>query len=282
MLARILSGLGMAAAILAILLLTPWWGLGLVVLAATFQAAREFQGMARKGDADAVDYWLLVAACVAVVAFPLVQSRWPFYSHGAAMLVGFFLLTFGRLARPLPIERNLSRLGGDALAFLYIALTFPFVFLLRGGRNLPDGADDVGGYVLVLVMLVTFLGDTGGYFAGRSLGRHKLYPAVSPKKTIEGVVGGVTLATAGAFFARAYFPGPVFAGLTVVDCVVIGVGGALFGVVGDLVESLVKRAADVKDSGTLIPGHGGALDRIDGLLFCGPFVWFFLKARGLC
>lgn len=282
MLARVLSGLGLAGGIIAVLVATPWWGLGLVVLAAMFVAAAEFQGMARGDDATRADYLLLVTACLVVVGYPVVQPVLPFYSHGAAMLVGFFTLAIGRLARVTPIERSLERLSADAVGFLYISLTFPFVFLLRGGRDLAPGADDVGGYVLILVMAVTFLGDTGGYFAGRTLGRHKLYPAVSPKKTVEGAIGGVAFAVAGAFACRALLPGPVFDALTVVDCVVIGAGGALFGIVGDLVESMMKRAYGVKDSGTLIPGHGGALDRIDGLLFCGPFVWFYLKARGLC
>ncbi len=281
MMTRILSGLAMAGGILAVLLFTPWWGLGIVVFAALFAAAHEFQGMARGDDATRTDYGILVAACIAVVAFPVIQPHLAFYGHGAAMLVGFFILTIGRLARVAPIERSLERLSADGFGFLYIALTFPFVFLLRGGINLPAGEPDVGGYVLVLVMAVTFLGDTGGYLAGRTLGRHKLYPAVSPKKTIEGVMGGVVLGIAGAFGCRALCPGPVFEALTTVDFIIIGAGGALFGVTGDLVESMMKRAFGVKDSGTLIPGHGGALDRIDGLLFCGPFVWFYLKARGL-
>ncbi len=272
----------MAGGILAVLLLTPWWGLGAVVLLAMFLAVGEFQGMSRGEDADRVDYAILAGACLAVVAYPIVAEALPFYSHGAAMLVGFFAIAIGRLARVRPIERSLIRLSTDAVGFLYISLTFPFVFLLRGGRDLPPGAEDLGGYVLVLVMAITFLGDTGGYFAGRTFGRHSLYPAVSPKKTVEGVVGGVALGVAGAFACRALFRGPVFEALTPIDCVVLGAGGALFGVVGDLVESMMKRAYGVKDSGTLIPGHGGVLDRIDGLLFCGPFVWFYLKARGLC
>ncbi len=282
MAARLLSGFALAGGILAVLLFTPWWGLGLVVLAALPVAVWEFQGMSRGDDATRVDYLLLVAACLLVVAYPLIQRELPFYSHGAAMLVGFFLLAIGRLARVDPIERSLDRLSADAMGFLYISLTFPFVLLLRGGRNLPNGADDFGGYVLVLVMAVMFLGDTGAYTAGRLFGRHKLYPAVSPKKTVEGAIGGVLFGIGGAFACRALWPGPVFEALTAVDCVVIGAGGAMFGVVGDLVESMMKRAYGVKDSGTWIPGHGGALDRIDGLLFCGPFVWFYLMARGLC
>ncbi|MEZ4465465.1 MAG: phosphatidate cytidylyltransferase [bacterium] len=137
-----------------------------------------------------------------------------------------------------------------------------------------NGAE--GGWVVVLVMAITFGGDIGGYFAGRFLGRHKLYPTVSPKKTVEGAVGGLALGVGGALLARATFPG--LGGLTVVDCLVLGIGGVTFGILGDLVESLIKRACGAKDSGTLIPGHGGLLDRIDALLFAGPFCAFYLEA----
>lgn len=266
MLARVLSGLVLAGGIIGILIFTPWWALGLVVLGAMLLVTSEFQGMARP-DAPRGDRLVLQLACLAVLAYPVLQRSWPAYSHGAGLMVGFFVLAIGRLLRPLPIETALTRLSADAVGFLYVAATFPFIFLLR---DRPQG-----GWILVMVMAITFLGDTGAYFAGRFLGRHKLYPAISPKKTVEGAVGGIAAAVGGAFVARAFFPGHGV--LTPLDCVFLGGFGAVFGVVGDLVESMMKRAYGVKDSGTLIPGHGGALDRIDGLLFCGPFAWLYLE-----
>lgn len=266
MLSRIISALVLSVGIVAILIFTPPWVLGLVVLLALFLCVGEYQKMARP-DASGFERGAFLLASLAVVCWPVIQKQWPMYTHGVAFLLAFFVLAFARLARPLPIEQSLNKLGVDAAGLLYLGVTFPFVFLLR---DRPDG-----GWTLMMVMGITFLSDTGGYFAGRFLGKHKLYPAVSPKKTIEGLFGGIALAVAAAFVARQFFPG--HGHLSPVDCIVLGVVGALFAVTGDLVESMMKRATGVKDSGTLIPGHGGMLDRIDGLLFCGPFCWFYLE-----
>jgi phosphatidate cytidylyltransferase len=269
-LSRILSGVVLSAGIIAVLVFTPPWALGLVVLLALFLCATEYQKMARP-DASPGERAAFLLACLAVVLWPVIARYAPVYSHGVGFLVGFMILALTRLARPLPIETSFARFGADAAGLLYLGVTFPFVFLLRGEGY---GVEAHGGWVLLMVMAITFLSDTGGYFAGRFLGRHKLYPAISPKKTVEGLIGGLVLAVVAAFISRAFFPG--LGHLSVVDCLVLGVVGALFAVTGDLFESMLKRAYGVKDSGTLIPGHGGALDRIDGLLFCGPFCWAWL------
>lgn len=272
MLSRIISGVVLSAAIIAILIATPPWALWIVVLVALFLCAGEYQKMARP-DASSGERAAFLLASYAVVSWPLIRMEWPVYSAAVAFFVGFIILAVARLARPLPIETALQRFGADAAGLLYLGCTFPFVFMLRGDGS---GTGPHGGWVLLMVMAITFLSDTGGYFAGRFLGKHKLYPVVSPKKTVEGLIGGLALATAAAFAARAFFPGLEILGP--VDCIVLGVVGALFAVTGDLVESLMKRAFGVKDSGTLIPGHGGMLDRIDGLLFCGPFCFIYLAA----
>lgn len=129
--------------------------------------------------------------------------------------------------------------------------------------------EEHGLHWVFLVLAVSWLGDTGGYFAGKYLGRHKLYEKVSPKKTVEGALGGITLATVGAFGVRA-------AGLTelsIVDCLVLGPLLCTVGIVGDLSESMLKRAFHVKDSGWIMPGHGGLLDRIDSVLFVAPVLY---------
>lgn len=267
MLTRISTGLAMAAAIIGISVFTPPWGLGLVVLGATFVVAGELMGVTRP-DADAVERALFLAALLIAVLWPVVQPYAPGYSHIAALTAAFALLALGRIFRPDPIEESIRRLGIDALGLLYVGLTFPLIYLLRDRPH--------GGWVVILVMAITFGQDTGAFFAGKFLGRHKLYPKLSPKKTVEGAVGGVATGVAFAFIARAVCPG--LESLTSVDCLVLGAGGAAAGMLGDLFESMLKRAYDVKDSGTLIPGHGGLLDRIDGLLFCGPFAFYYLEA----
>lgn len=137
-------------------------------------------------------------------------------------------------------------------------------------RDLPNGP-----LWVLLAMGLTFADDTGAYFVGRSLGRHKLAPAISPGKTVEGLCGGFVAAIAFVFAARATF----FPQLTWLDCLVVGGVGGLIGPAGDLVKSLLKRSGGVKDSGNLIPGHGGMLDRIDALLFVGAFVLVWTRLR---
>ena len=122
---------------------------------------------------------------------------------------------------------------------------------------------------IALCLAGTWMNDTGAYFAGRTLGRRKLYPRISPSKTWEGAVGGLVASIAGALVVRAFLlPGVPWAAAAA-----IGAGCGIFGPLGDLSESMLKRAFDKKDSSHLLPGHGGLLDRIDALLFNAPFVW---------
>ena len=140
-------------------------------------------------------------------------------------------------------------------------------------RSRPDGA-----HWVITAFVVTWANDTLAYFAGRLLGRRKLYPAVSPNKTWEGFAGGVAGSLLGLFAYRALFSTP----LTITDCILVGLVGAIVGPAGDLVESMLKRAYGVKDSGKLIPGHGGMLDRVDSVLFNGPMVFLYVQfVRGL-
>ncbi len=127
---------------------------------------------------------------------------------------------------------------------------------------------------LLLPMFVIWAGDTGAYFAGRAFGRHKLAPRLSPKKTWEGAVGGACASVLGGWAAASLF----FDGIPFWQVVVIALPAAVLGQVGDLSESLIKRSTGVKDSGRIIYGHGGVLDRVDGLIFAAPY---FAIARHL-
>ena len=122
---------------------------------------------------------------------------------------------------------------------------------------------------LALAIAVTFANDTGAYFVGRALGRHKLAPALSPGKTIEGAVGGLVAALTVIFVTGWAFMPYLSAG----ECLGMGLAVSVVGPAGDLIESLIKRTAGVKDSGRAIPGHGGILDRIDALLFVGAYFY---------
>jgi phosphatidate cytidylyltransferase len=132
------------------------------------------------------------------------------------------------------------------------------------------------GDTVLIVLIVAWLADTGGYFAGRYLGKAKLYEAVSPKKTWAGAWGGIAgsaIGVAALKVVSAHY-------LTWLDVGLLAIPGAILGQLGDLTESLIKRSVGVKDSGALLPGHGGLLDRIDAVLFIAPYVYGYLVIRG--
>lgn len=132
-----------------------------------------------------------------------------------------------------------------------------------------------GGGTVLLVLLVAWVADTGGYFAGRFLGKAKLYEAVSPKKTWAGAWGGLAGSALGVTILKLWFA----TWLSWLDVVAIAIPGGVLGQMGDLVESLIKRSVGVKDSGALLPGHGGILDRIDAVIFIAPYVYGYLMLR---
>ena len=129
-----------------------------------------------------------------------------------------------------------------------------------------------GAYWLFTLTVITTFSDSGAYFVGKSIGKHKLCPHISPGKTIEGFVGGLVCASIGGILVtKILLPDiqPIHIGLWAVVLSAIGV-------IGDLSESIIKRATNTKDSGHILPGHGGMLDRIDSLLFCGPIFYYIL------
>jgi phosphatidate cytidylyltransferase len=132
--------------------------------------------------------------------------------------------------------------------------------------------EELGRSWLVFLLAVTMVGDAGAYFVGRGLGKRALAPVLSPKKTMEGLVGGILFSIVAALVVR-HLALPQLAFATAVG---LGLTMALLGVVGDLFESLLKRSAGVKDTSSLVPGHGGVLDRIDSLLFAAPFLFLYV------
>jgi phosphatidate cytidylyltransferase len=148
----------------------------------------------------------------------------------------------------------------------YIAWLLSHMILLRGLEQGP--------YLIFFLFLVTWANDTGAYYTGKLIGKHQMSPKISPSKTWEGTAGGLMASVAAAFICRGWF----LPSLPVSDALGLGL---LFGVMaplGDLCESVLKRSAGVKDSGRLIPGHGGILDRIDSLIFTTPTFYYWLLA----
>ncbi len=164
-----------------------------------------------------------------------------------------------------PLPEAPARSAHIVTAFLYGAGGLSAVMGIRGFNN--------GLWWVVVALVITWGNDTSAYFFGRSLGKHKLYPEVSPGKTWEGFFGGFVGSIGLLFVMRAFF----FPVLTAVDAVVLGTLGGILGPAGDLCESMLKRAYGVKDSGWIIPGHGGMLDRVDALIFNAPLVLLYIQ-----
>ena len=203
------------------------------------------------------------------------------------LLLGLSIWMRGVAGKPL------SAVAATALGVAYTGGTLSFGYAIRyhdyasapaqlslGGRSYALAA---GGLLLLLPVFVTWASDIGAYTVGRSLGRHKLIPSVSPAKTIEGAVGGVAIAVLAAWLYVIFLLRP-FAQLSMlpVGLTVFAIVVSCVAQIGDLAESLFKRDAGVKDSSRLLPGHGGILDRFDSLLFVLPVAYvllgYFLKA----
>ena len=147
---------------------------------------------------------------------------------------------------------------------LYVSWFFSFLIKIR--------YLDSGLAFLAALLIITKLGDIGAYLVGSNLGKHPLIPRISPKKTIEGSLGGLVFSIIGALFCN------VFLGFDYLQIILLGLGLGILGQLGDLSESLLKRDCQVKDSGNLFPGMGGVLDEIDSLLFAAPVFYFYLSA----
>ncbi len=158
-----------------------------------------------------------------------------------------------------------------------MGLIYPSTFLtfLISIREFPKSADipyEHAGLLLIGFMAIIWICDTAAYFLGRAIGKHKLHERISPKKTIEGGVAGFVGAIVTALLFQYLFPMV----LTKAQAVMLGAGIGIFGQIGDLVESIFKRDAGIKDSSAILPGHGGFLDRFDAPMFLAPLLYYFL------
>ncbi len=231
----------------------------LFVLAVALVALHELYAMSLPSDRR-TEGWLAVlggALLTAVIASGRIEFVQAATSFLFLFFAVFFLLRFKDL-RTVTVHLSIVFFG-----FFYLSLMLGHLGLIR---LLPFGREWI-----FLVLVVIMAGDTAAYFVGSAVGRRKLYPAISPNKSIEGALGGLVGSLAGAFLVRATF----FPQISLVDVFFFGVVVAAAGQVGDLFESMLKRSCGVKDSGTIIPGHGGILDRLDSLLFAFPLAYYY-------
>jgi phosphatidate cytidylyltransferase len=202
---------------------------------------------------------VLAAAMFAEVAYPGWQATpvWPLF---ALLLLSVTLLPGRALVDTIPSA------AGTLLGAVYVGGLGGTVAALR-----LQAPIERGGWRILLLLGIIMASDTAAFFVGHAFGRHRLAPAVSPGKTVEGAVGGLLGGIAGALAVRA----GGLPELPLLDALGLGLLVSGMGILGDLDESLLKRWAGVKDSGTLFPGHGGMLDRVDSLLFGAPILYYY-------
>jgi phosphatidate cytidylyltransferase len=262
LLVRVATALVAAPVVLGVLLLGPplaWYAL---VLAAIVVAGVELFGMTHPADR---------ASQILGVATSLVVSAGVYFfttDIRVVLTVLFGVVLFGLLVTPWRLG-ELSAAGGRMMGSvagpLYVGALPTSLALMR--RDLGDE----GPRYVVLALLLAWLADTGGYFVGRRFGKAPLSLRLSPKKTVEGLGGAMLGSLAAALLAHFWF----LPGLPLSHALVIGLVAGVVGQLGDLAESLLKRSTGVKDSGRIIPGHGGILDRIDALLVVAPALYLY-------
>lgn len=250
---RLVSGFVLAAAAAAAVLWLPLAALRVVAAGVAGLAAHEYLQITgtREAARQVAGVAAAVALCVALGFVPGPLAAW--LVPVALGWVAIDVLVTGR-----PVAAASSDLFGAVYTGAPLGMLVAIHALYGAAATL-------------LVVALVIVSDSMQYYSGRLLGRRALAPAISPKKTVEGAVGGLVFATIFFTVAAAW----VFPGTTVVSRIVLGMVAVVLGIAGDLFESRLKRAAGVKDSSTLIPGHGGALDRIDALLFVVPAVYVY-------
>jgi phosphatidate cytidylyltransferase len=237
----------------------------LLVVSASLLALRELYSLAEAGGRRC---HRLAGAAVAL--FCLASFAVHGFELAYALLAGLLLIPLAALQRGGDFAAAFPEIGASFFSASFVGILFGYLLALRLLRD-PFKGDETGSDLVFLLFFIVWSSDTAAYYVGTSLGRRPLAPRISPRKTIEGAVGGLAGALAAAFVARAWF----IRRLEVRDCVILGLLLGVTGIAGDLVESMLKRGAGVKDSASLVPGHGGILDRVDSLLYAAPVLYYY-------
>ncbi len=262
LLSRVLVSLVALPAVLGLVYLGGWWLYGLA-LGAALLALHEYAALVRPLRPLVLACYL--GALLMLLGVTVGSSLWLVGGFLVSILIAFVLHGIAATRQPATVA-----IGSSILGTAWVGFGLAHVLLLR---DLPD----YGVLIAFTVLIAVFAADTIAFFAGRLLGRHKLAPVMSPGKTWEGFVAGTLAAVAAAFFAL-YEDRDEF--LAIWEALVLGAVVALAAALGDLFESALKRDMQVKDTGRVLGGHGGVLDRIDSLLFAAPAAYYLVLALG--
>ena len=256
---RVIAGLSLVVGMMGIGLAAPKWCAALMWTVLMAMAAYELMH-----NTDLVQEPRLVAYAVAAAFGCGVWSYFgAVFAWGLLGLVVFMTLLFWEMMRS-HVQISFQKIAITFMAGIAIPMMMCSIVRIL--------TMSIGRYMVLIPFIAAVLNDTGGYFAGMFFGRHKLAPVISPKKTIEGAVGGVLLAMLGMALYAAILDLLFDFHVNYAFALIYGFVGALFGMFGDLCFSVIKRQCGIKDYGNLIPGHGGVLDRFDSMLLVGPLV----------
>lgn len=273
---RVVSA-AVAVPVLAVLIWTGFWAVSTLVVVVVILSLFEFYGVLERGGYHPRRITGIVCGlgfCVAAI----LSRTFNYNLTGAVLAFSILLSLTVELARRdrtgALVDWALTFVGACYVGWLlshYIALEALDTQLVPNNW-LASVYMSPGSAWLYAVLAITWLQDTGAYFAGRAFGRHRMAPYLSPKKTWEGAIGGLLSALIVGILVKPLLGLPIsYAGAAL-----LGIVGGIVGPLGDLAESLIKRQVNVKDAGALIPGHGGILDRVDSMLFTGPVLYYLI------
>lgn len=209
-------------------------------------------------------YHVPVVLCIAIMLIIMAAFILEPLSVEIGMFAALLLIPASYVFMKSPLEDSLPSSAVAVLATTYVGMLGGSLIRLR--NDFPEGWK-----LVFFLLLVVWLGDSGAYYVGKRFGRHKLSPRISPKKTVEGLAGGISTSIVAAIVIHFTF----FPNFPLHHAIIAGAILSFAGVIGDLAESMWKRSAAVKDSGTLLPGHGGFLDRFDSILFTAPILYCY-------
>jgi phosphatidate cytidylyltransferase len=282
---RLVTAAVLIPAVIYVIIQGGYWVLATVVVITVLGVSEFYQLIEAKGAHPLRGFGTIAAVSLPVVAF--LGSEYHATILMSAVLLGVMVAQLGK-AR---ISESLASISGTFFGVFYVGWLLSHAIVLRDFHRVVHGKwgdmavngmlPEVGIFYLLFTVSIVIAGDAGAYFAGRAYGRRKLAPKISPAKTVEGAMGAVVVGIAVGFGCKGFFellvPG-ITAQIGWVACGVFALILSVVGIIGDLVESLLKRDAAVKDTGVLLPGTGGILDRVDSNLLAIPVMYYLMLA----
>jgi phosphatidate cytidylyltransferase len=282
---RVLTAILLIPVVVAAIWWGPAWFVALLVAGVILLSLREFFDLGEKIGLAGYRLWTMICS-VGLVFSQWEGTRWrsdyiPYqirlfgFDIGLDLVLFIFVLGAGAIAifRPARIAQSFGSISVSAAGLLVVAMPLSYIVRLKG----PDGH----GYPLLILLSLIWVGDSAAYFVGSALGKRPLAPVISPKKTWEGAIAnflGSIIVAAAIGWAMNFWENTGW--ISVMHLSVMGAIISVAGQIGDLAESVYKRSAGVKDSGAILPGHGGMLDRVDSLIFAAPALWYYIQIAG--